>query len=501
MKRLLVTLVVIAVVVALGLAGLFWLYHPEGQRTALERRLSAAFGRPTTVGPLSMTLLPLGVEARDVKVQLDPSFGEGTLMTVDRVHADLGLWDYVASRTPVIETLTLEHPRFTFVKREDGVWNFATLGAAGQATAIAEARGGPMLAAVWLAADVVPAVATPRRIEASAAEVTLVDRTVSPAIETVYKGLALSTAVVRENASYTLDGRLTGDSGAAGGEPLVADMPFVVALTPPAAAGHWQAKGHVEGGALATRNFKLDAIKTDLALDAAQQLRFAPLSVGVYGGSFEGESSLDLSTPNNRFRTAGRAANVSLGDALAPHPDLGGRLQGRLDATIDVTGNLGDFTTTLASLGGGGHVTIADAQLTSMNLLADVAQQGGFERISFDEPGTHAGKIEADVRFENGRANFQSLRVENINDYASVGDSAGWIELKSPATIELTGSVTVLPALFEKVRQADPVAATVLNFARSAGQISLPLRVSGPISKPDVAVQWGSVLRLPRFGL
>lgn len=503
MKKLVVAIVVLAVLAGGAYAAFMVFYNPEAQRAALEQRLSEAFGRPAKVGPMSLTILPsLGVEVREVRVERDPSFGEGPFLTVDRVHASLDTWEYLVHRRPAIDDLVLEQPRLTFVKREDGTWNFSTLGS-GVAVATHDARaarGALMLAAAQgLPSLTAAARETPSHIEAKNAEVTLVDRTVSPATEVTYKGIALVADVEPAEGGYRTNGRITSDSAAAGGEPLAADLPFEGMLTPPGDLPVWRAKGTVPSGALATRNFKLDTIKSDFTLDEAQLLRFAPLNVGLYGGTFDGEASLDLSTKNNRFRAAGRAAGVSLGPALAAQPEFGGTLDGKLDAEFDVTGELGGFNYTLASLGGGGRVAIADARLTSVNLLAEISQQGGFQRIEFDEPGTHAERIEAALQFGGGRATFEQARVENVNDYADLTVESGFIALASPATIQLEGSATILPALFEKVAQADPVAGSIARLVQAGSQITVPLTVTGSIDKPSVSVQWGRVLNLP-FG-
>ena len=499
MKKLLGVLVVLVLLVAGAAVAFSMLYKPE--RAELERRLSAAFGRPATVGSVGLTLVPsLGVEARDVRIERDPSFGEGTFLTVDRVHASLGLWDFVTLRATAVDDLVLENPRLTLVQRPDGRWNFSTLGTGEAVTARAAGLGMPLLAAALGPTPAVSAAVTPGRIEARNIDVTVVYQTVSPAVETTYKGLALEADVAPDGEAYRLTGRITGDSAAAGGEPLTADVPFDATLTPPGTEPVWQARGNVPSGSLATKNFRLDSVRTDFSLDRSQVLRFAPLAVGLYGGTFEGETSLDLSTADNRFRTAGRAAGVAIGDALAPHPELGGRLQGTFGGTLDVTGALSDYNATLASLGGRAAVTLDDARITTVNLLAEIARQGKLGGLEFDEAeGTYAEQIAADVRFEGGRALVERANVQNLNNYASIAVESGWIGLGQPATLEMVGTATLLPPLFEKVAQGDPVAGAIVNAVRGGAQVTVPLRVTGEIAKPSVTVQWGRVLGLP-FG-
>jgi uncharacterized protein involved in outer membrane biogenesis len=502
MKKLLWAVVLLVLVAGVGYALLVTFYSPEAQRAELERRLSAAFGRPAHVGPMRLTLAGgLGVEADQVRVERDPSFGEGSLVEIDRVRADIGVWDWIVHRRPAIDTLVLERPRLVLVQREDGVWNFTTLGGAGAAVASAPA-GGPALAAArvaWLAQAVSGASVMPGRIEATDAEVTILNRTVSPATEAVYRGLALSTDVAPEGAGYRVRGRTWGDSEAAGGEPLSADVAFDLALTPPGEAPVWQAQGTVPSGRLATRNLRLDGVAAGVALDREQTLRFEPLTLTLYGGTLEGRFVLDLAQRGNRFGASGTVARVALGDALAPRADLAGALHGNASGNFDVTGELGDFNSTLATTAGTGRLVLENAELRSINLLAEITRQGGFEGVRFDEQGTRADRIEADLRIEKGRVYFERGNVQNINGYANVRADSGWIDLGTPASIELVGAATLLPPLFQKIAAANPAAAVAAQFVLAGQPIVIPLVVRGPIDRPAVQVRWGATLGLP-FG-
>jgi hypothetical protein len=501
MRKLVVAVVALLVVVGGGYLLFVTLYSPERQRAELEQRLSQAFGRPAHVGPMRLTFRGgLGVEARDVRVDRDPSYGDGALLEIGRVSAGVGVWDYVVRRQSAIQSLALESPRITLVKREDGVWNWSTLGKPGAAaSASASAGGGPVLgAAIFLAAlPTDPNRVTPSHITATNAEVVLVNRTVTPATETPYRGLALDTNVETHDGVYRLQGRVSGDSGAAGGEPLATDVTFDLTLNPPGDVPVWRAAGNIPSGKLATRNVRLDSVSTDVALDDRQLLRLEPFALGLYGGAIDGKFALDLSTPNNKFSVSGEAKNVSLGDALAPRPDLAGSLKGQASGTFQLGGELGDFNSTLASLAGDGHIALDGAQLASVNLLSEITRQGGFQQMSFDEQGTRADRIEADLHVESGRFSFAKASVTGINGYANLRGDSGWIDIKSPASVHLEGAATLLPPLLEKIAQANPAAGAIIQFAASRPNFSIPLTLDGPITKPAVTVHWTAVAGLP----
>jgi hypothetical protein len=290
---------------------------------------------------------------------------------------------------------------------------------------------------------------------------------------------------------------VSGDSAAASGEPLAADVNFDLTLTPPGPAPVWQAHGTVPSGRLATRNLRIDRVSADVALDERQVARFEPLSLDLYGGKLEGRFALDLTTPDDRFETAGRFENVSLADALAPRPDLASALRGTATSTFDATGRLGDFSSTLASLAGDGHITIDGAELASTNLLSEITRQGGFEQVKFDEPGTRADRIEADVHFDGARVRFRNATVSGINGYANLRGDSGWVDITTPASIHLEGAATLLPPLLDKLSQASPAAAAAIQIIGARPNFSVPLTIDGPFTKPSVSVRWTAVAGLP----
>ena len=487
-----------AVVLVICLAGaLFALsrfYSAESQRPELERRLTEAFGRPAHVGSLRLTLKPyLAVEATNVVVERDPAFGEGSLLQIDTASATISLWQYIRRNASAIGALELDRPQITLVKREDGVWNWATLG--GRSPSVAA----PAIAASLFAAQVKPATdpTVPSTIRVTNAVIVLVDRTASPAKETTYRNLNLQTSANHVADGYDLAGTVSGDSGQAGGEPLATILNFEIHLVRPQETPFWQGKGRVLSGSLATRNLAVDSISTDVALDEREMLHFDNVTVALYSGRLTGKVDVDLATPSNLFEANGDIQGIRLGDALKPRTDLAGALKGGVSGTLHMRGELGDFNSTLASLSGDAHATIDGAELASVNLLGEICKQGGFQNVVFEESTTKAERIEADLNVEKGRFGFKNLVVSKINGYADLHGDSGWVDVGNPAQIHLEGSATLLPALLDKLREANPTAAIMIQFLSSRPAVGIPLTLDGPISKPSVSVRWAAVAGLP----
>jgi hypothetical protein len=511
MKKLFIVLVILGAVALGGYFALVTVLSPEAQRAALEKRLEEVFGRPVTAGPMRVVLLPrFGVEIAGLSVSQDPTFGEGSVIGVDRVQAGLGFWAYALERRPVIERLSLDGTRITLVKREDGFWNWATLGQPTNDSAVATGStqghaGGLVLAAAVL----LPQLKMPdvgnlgidasrvevERCEISNVLVTVIDRSSDPDAEVEYRGLSLTASIAPEGEGYRVRGNVQADSSAAGGEPLASDIPFDALLTPPTKPRIvWLAQGTLGTGRFATRNMQLDSVTTAFALDEAQTLKLDQLRVDLYGGLLEGTLAVQLRTPGNHFSSYGHMTDVALAPAFAARPDLAGAFAGKLTTEFKAEGQLGDFNQTLGTMAGVGTLALADAQISSVNVLSEVAKKGGFDTIQFDEPGTHVERLEAAFRIQEGKLHIEGATLTNINGYANATIRSGWIDLRAPASVDIAGDVTVLPPMFEKVAKVSPIADVVLAVIGSKGSLTIPLGVRGPLDQPAVAVRWEEVL-------
>src|SRR5205085_6883155 len=195
----------------------------------------------------------------------------------------------------------------------------------------------------------------------------------------------------------------------------------------------------------------------------------------------------------DHFVTAGRLENIALDQALAPRPDLATALKGAASVEFNGQGDLGDFNYTLQTLAASGKLALANLQFTSVNVLAEIARRGGFEAIGFDEPGTHVDHIEGSFQIKDGRLGIENLALTGINGYADARAEGGWIDLKTPAAVDIAADVTVLPPFFEKAKKASPLADVVLTAIGANGSLTVPLAISGPLESPAVAVRWDAV--------
>jgi hypothetical protein len=96
-------------------------------RSEVSRSLSAAVGRPVTIGHVGLRLLPQpGFDLRNVEVGDDPSMSAEYFLHSDSVTAYLRLSSLWRGRLEIAR-LTLSDPSLNLVRARDGRWNIETL--------------------------------------------------------------------------------------------------------------------------------------------------------------------------------------------------------------------------------------------------------------------------------------------------------------------------------------------------------------------------------------
>jgi uncharacterized protein involved in outer membrane biogenesis len=500
-KRTIVALLVVGGIAVATLLLFVQFYSPEAQRLALERRLTDAFGAPAQIGTLKLTLSGgLGVEARDVRVALDPAFGEGTFLEVDEVIANVSVWHYLTTRELGIRSVDVTRPRIRFVKNREGVWNWSTLGSA--PVSAKDERGNlPMLAfatPVMVAAET--SSAQLERIVVSNAMVVLVDETAQPASVTEYQGLALDASLSNGSGERHATGRISGLSGESASEPLDIDVQFDVRMSRVGETARLRADGTIVSGRIATRNSRLDEISATITLDEAQRLVIPHLRLKLFGGDLEGSAAIELGTATNQFTIQGQVANLDLGAALSPKPELAGALHGIATASIQLRGELGDYAETLTSLEGEGRAEIQDAKIESVNILSEISKRANLTVIDFSETDTSSGNLTTDFRFERGSLRFSNAKASRVSGCVDLFVRDGRIGLGVSPQLDLVGTVTILPEIQQRVRADAPATQLLLAALTRGSGVTVPLRIRGPVERPEVELDLASLTRTLLFG-
>jgi AsmA protein len=141
-RWLAVGLLVLVVLAAVLLAAVPYLVDVPRIQGLIAHSASQALGRPVKFSGVSISVFPLpAVVLEDLEVAEDPAFGGGPFLRVDRAEVRLRLWPLLLLRVELGD-FVLQKPSIALIKRADGRWNIASLGAAGEPRGPSRPRSG-----------------------------------------------------------------------------------------------------------------------------------------------------------------------------------------------------------------------------------------------------------------------------------------------------------------------------------------------------------------------
>jgi len=133
MKRALRIVGIVLAVIVVAVIALPFGVNVNSFRPKLESELSAAIGRPVTVGNLSLSLFAGTVSAQDLAIADDPAFSADPFIRAKGLKVGVEMLPLIFSRNLHVTELTLERPEITLLRSASGTWNFSSLGGASSA--------------------------------------------------------------------------------------------------------------------------------------------------------------------------------------------------------------------------------------------------------------------------------------------------------------------------------------------------------------------------------
>ena len=200
MKILRYLAIVLGILIVALIAIPFFL-SPNQFRPTIEEKLTAALGRPVTVGNMSLSLLTGSLAADDLSIADDPAFSKTPFLTAKSLKVGVEMTPLIFSKALHVTGVTIEQPEVSLVKNAEGKWNYSSL-----ATSDSKAAAKP--ASPSAASDF-----TIAKLELKDGRVT-VSSTTSPK-KHVYDALELEASDVSATSSvpFSLTAKLPGGGG------------------------------------------------------------------------------------------------------------------------------------------------------------------------------------------------------------------------------------------------------------------------------------------------
>lgn len=386
-------------------------------------------GKEVEVGRLSLTFFPVSIHIDHFGVKNPPIFPRGYVVQVARIDADLSVVALL-HRQVVIKSLVLEEPVLNMTSDPDGPWNFENPQAkASQKTfplgviSRVQIRRGSLIASNLLPSDA----AGPVFFEA---------HEISCELEQV------NLLGIINPSSSSMDGQ-----------------------------------GSLKANLLRFGSVEVRNLESKFRLES-RHISFADMKAEVYEGSATGDLVFDLSGKNASFKTNARLSRINVAQLLAAFPNGGGKMTGKMEGDVKLTGEIEHSLRPLAGMHGAGHVTVRNGQVPSLKLNANLMKLAHFNDLgpAKDDPSSF-NLITTDLELSNQRI---SSKVIDIDGYGVDVDGSGSVSVSGSDELNYRGlaEITTKESFFTN---------TVARFSGATlkdGKLQFPFRIGGTIDSP-----------------
>ncbi|HEV2197812.1 MAG TPA: AsmA family protein [Candidatus Acidoferrum sp.] len=424
--------------IVIGIAALFFLalmfigpalINVDRYRPQIMSYLQEKTGKQVEIGRLALTFFPVSIHIDHFGVKNPPIFPRGYVVQVARIDADLSVVALL-HRQVVIKSLVLEEPVLNITSDPDGPWNFENPQAkASQDTfplgviSRVQIRRGNLIASNLLPSDAAgPIFFEAHEISCDLEQVNLVG--------------------IINPSSSSMDGQGS----------LKADL--------------------LRFGSVEVRN-----LESKFRLES-RHISFADVKAEVYGGSATGDLVFDLSGKNASFKTNARLSGINVAQLLAAFPNGGGKMTGKMEGNVKLTGEIEHTLRPLAGMHGAGHVTVRNGQVPSLKLNANLMKLAHFNDLgpAKDDPSSF-NLITTDLELSDQRI---SSKVIDIDGYGVDVDGSGSVSVSGSDELNYRG----LAEITTKESFLTNTVARLSGASLKDGKLQFPFRIGGTIDSP-----------------
>ena len=405
------------------------LINVDRYRPQVISYLQEKTGKQVEIGRLALTFFPVRIHIEHLGVKNPPIFPAGYVIQVARIDAELSL-GALLRRQVVIKSLVLENPVLNLTSDPDGPWNFenpkSTISVADFPLALISSvtiKRGFIVASNLLPSDAAgPVFFEAHEISCELQQVNLVG--------------------ILNPASSSVDGQ-----------------------------------GRLKAGLLRFGAVEARDLDSKLRLES-RHVFFTDIKAEVYGGNAVGSLSFDLSKKNTSFNTSARISGINLAQLLAAFPNGGGRMTGKMEGDVRLTGEIEHSMRPLAGIRGTGHLTVRHGQVPSLKLNANLMKLAHFNDLgpAKDDPSSF-NLITTDLELADQRI---SSKVIDIDGYGVDVDGSGSVSVSGSDELNYRGlaEITTKESFFTNT------IARLSGATLKDGKLQFPFRIGGTIDSP-----------------
>ena len=105
-----------------------FLVNADTFRPTLQSQLSSALGRPVTLGHLSFSLFRGSLVAENISIADDPAFSTAPFLDAKSLSIGVEVGALLLHHQVSMTKLTVDSPSINLISKQNGVWNFSSLG-------------------------------------------------------------------------------------------------------------------------------------------------------------------------------------------------------------------------------------------------------------------------------------------------------------------------------------------------------------------------------------
>ena len=358
-----------------------------------------------------------------------PLFPPSYIVKVPRADAVLDSWALL-HRKVVIRSLMLEDPEINLVSDPDGPWNFENPGAKNTLSTFpfgivsrVEIKRGQLIASNLLPSD-------------AAGPVFLEAHDVSSQLENV------DIDAIADPTSTTLDGQ-----------------------------------GTLQAGLLRFGSIEVNHLNSKIRLQE-RQVFFTDVKAEAYGGIATGELSIKLSGKNASFKTDARMKSIDVSHLLSAFQNARGKMTGKMEGELKISGEIEHSRNPLEGLHGGGHLTVHNGRVPSLNLNANLMKLAHYNDLgpAKNDPSSF-NFVSTDLELDR---ELISSKVIDIDGYGVDLDGSGSVSLSGSDALNYQGVAEIV----SKQGFVTNLFARLAGGTLKDGKLSFPFRIEGTIENP-----------------
>lgn len=444
-------------------------YRPE-----VAAHIQEETGKPAEIGRLSLSVFPrLALRVDDFTLGNPSGFPKGQFVKARRISTVVDAWA-LWHRQVLIKSLELDDPVINLISDVRGKWNFENPPQRGgmKKTAsqgpssftlgvISEVRvNGGQLTAANLLASGRPG---PNFFEAHDLTIRLEDVDLNAFIASSTASLEAPVAP-RFSRAFSLGASVT---YAAPRQSRPA------------------AQGTLKADALRFGNLQATSVKSKLRL-FPKQVFFDDLNFDLYGGRAAGNLSFNFAGQNPRYATSTKISGVDVRKLLEAFPDAHGKMTGKMEGNMKLSGEVTHSPDPLAGMRGTGQVSIKNGQLPSLQLNQNLMLLARLNKLGPAEGDPSSfSSMSTDLNIADQR--ITSNKIVVIGNGVDM-DGSGSLALAGAGSLDYQG----VAKLTAGQSGMSNLLAGLTGATVSGGKMTFPFTLGGTFANPHFRLKPGA---------